>query len=109
MKAQLIKAMTVLTLILVVSVGVALVVGTQRINFAALLSDPFSRTLFFRLRLPRVLMGLAIGASLALVWRPWRWPGAYRRRLPGLDFVGAGALALLVGAMFAIIKVAPQG
>jgi iron complex transport system permease protein len=45
---------------------VALVVGSQKIDFARVLSDPFSRTLFFRLRLPRVLMGLTIGASLAV-------------------------------------------
>ena len=49
-----------------ISVFVGLLVGSQRINFSTLLSDPFSRTLFFRLRLPRVLMGLTIGASLAL-------------------------------------------
>jgi iron complex transport system permease protein len=66
MKAKLIKAMAILTAILVVSTAVALVVGSQKIDFARLLSDPFSRTLFFRLRLPRVLMGLTIGASLAV-------------------------------------------
>ena len=66
MKAKLIKAMAILTAILVVSTAVALVVGSQKIDFARVLSDPFSRTLFFRLRLPRVLMGLTIGASLAV-------------------------------------------
>src|SRR5206468_3220044 len=38
----------------------------QRLDFSTLLSDPFTRTLFFRLRLPRVLMGLLIGASLSV-------------------------------------------
>src|SRR5580704_13159524 len=66
MKAALIKAIAILTLVLVASTVVALVVGSQKINFASVFSDPFSRTLFFRLRLPRVLMGLTIGASLAL-------------------------------------------
>jgi iron complex transport system permease protein len=66
MKAKLIKAMAVLVAVLAVSTAVALVVGSQKIDFARLLSDPFSRTLFFRLRLPRVLMGLTIGASLAV-------------------------------------------
>ncbi|HUB83637.1 MAG TPA: iron ABC transporter permease [Bryobacteraceae bacterium] len=66
MKSTLIKAMAILTLVLVLSTAVALLIGSQKIDFARLLSDPFSRTLFFRLRLPRVLMGLTIGASLAV-------------------------------------------
>lgn len=66
MKSTLIKAMAILTLVLVLSTTVALLIGSQKIDFARLLSDPFSRTLFFRLRLPRVLMGLTIGASLAV-------------------------------------------
>lgn len=66
MRAKLFKAMAILTLLLAISVVVGLVVGSQQINFSSLFSDPFSRTLFFRLRLPRVLMGLTIGASLAL-------------------------------------------
>ena len=66
MRARLIKAMAILTAVLAVAAAVALVVGSQKIDFARSLSDPFSRTLFFRLRLPRVLMGLTIGASLAV-------------------------------------------
>ena len=66
MKAALIKAVTILTLILLLSTAVALALGSQKIDFSHLLSDPFSRALFFRLRLPRVLLGLTIGASLAI-------------------------------------------
>jgi iron complex transport system permease protein len=40
-------------------------VGRQHVDFSRLYSDEFARTLFFRLRLPRVAMGLLIGASLA--------------------------------------------
>jgi iron complex transport system permease protein len=58
--------MAILTLILLASVAVGLAVGSQRIDAAHILSDAFSRTLFFRLRLPRVLLGLVIGASLAV-------------------------------------------
>jgi iron complex transport system permease protein len=60
------KAFAILTLILIASVAVGLAVGSQRIHPAALFSDSISRTLFFRLRLPRVLMALVIGASLAV-------------------------------------------
>jgi iron complex transport system permease protein len=66
MRARLFKAMAILTVLLFVSTAIGLMVGTQKIDFSSLFSDPFSRTLFFRLRLPRVLMGLTIGASLAL-------------------------------------------
>jgi iron complex transport system permease protein len=65
-KARVVRALAILTLVLVVSVGVGLAVGSQRIDPAGLFADSFSRTLFFRLRLPRVLLGLVIGSSLAV-------------------------------------------
>jgi iron complex transport system permease protein len=58
--------MIVLAILLLASVLVGLLIGTQRINMSGILSDPFSRTLFFRLRLPRVLLGLVVGASLGV-------------------------------------------
>lgn len=66
MRAKLIQAMAILTLLLALSIGVGLLIGSQQINFSRLFADPFSSTLFFRLRLPRVLMALTIGASLSL-------------------------------------------
>ncbi len=66
MRAKLIQSIAILTLLLVFSFVASLLIGRQHIDFASVLSDPFSRTLFFRLRLPRVLMGLTIGASLSL-------------------------------------------
>ena len=66
MRAAFFRAMAILTLVLVISVVVGLVAGSQHISFSNLSSDTFSRTLFFRLRLPRVLLGLTIGASLAV-------------------------------------------
>jgi iron complex transport system permease protein len=60
------KAMAILTLILIASIAIGVSVGSQRIDPARVFSDPFSNTLFFRLRLPRVLLGLVIGASLAV-------------------------------------------
>ena len=66
LQARLIRALTILTLILMAAVDVG-VDGRQPAHRSRnLFSDPFSRTLFFRLRLPRVLMGLVIGASLAV-------------------------------------------
>lgn len=61
-----VTAMSVLMLVLAASTVVGLAVGSQRIDPGALFSDSFSRTLFLRLRLPRVLMGLVIGASLGV-------------------------------------------
>jgi len=64
--ARVVKALAILTLVLLASIAVGLAVGSQHIELSRILSDPFSHTLFFRLRLPRVLMGLLIGASLAV-------------------------------------------
>jgi iron complex transport system permease protein len=58
--------MAILTLILIASIAIGVSVGSQRIDLARIFSDPFSNTLFFRLRLPRVLLGLVAGASLAV-------------------------------------------
>src|SRR6266581_4952371 len=63
---RLFRAVAILIVLLAVSLMVGLLIGSQRIDLANLSSDPFARTLFFRLRLPRVLMGALIGASLAL-------------------------------------------
>jgi iron complex transport system permease protein len=60
------KALVVLTAVLIVSVFIGLMVGTQRIHPMSVFSDSFARTLFFRLRLPRVLLGLVVGASLGV-------------------------------------------
>jgi iron complex transport system permease protein len=59
--------MLLLLLILVaVAIG-AVCVGTEAIDFSAIFSDPTMHTLFFDLRLPRVMMAALIGASLAIV------------------------------------------
>ncbi len=63
---RVVKALAILALILLASIAVGISVGSQRINLADIFSDPFSRILFFRLRLPRVLLGLVIGSSLAV-------------------------------------------
>jgi iron complex transport system permease protein len=65
--ARLAGALAILTVILAAAIVLGLAIGRQRIDFQTILSDPLARTLFFRLRLPRVLMGALIGASLALV------------------------------------------
>jgi iron complex transport system permease protein len=59
-------ALILLALILALSFLIALMAGSQRLEPTRLLSDPFARTLLLRLRLPRVLMGLVVGASLAV-------------------------------------------
>jgi iron complex transport system permease protein len=64
--ARLALAVTLLTLVLAGSVAVGLMVGSQHVSFVEVLHDPFSRTLFFRLRLPRVTMALLTGASLSV-------------------------------------------
>jgi iron complex transport system permease protein len=64
---RLLCTMLLLLLILVaVAIG-AVCVGTEAIDFSAIFSDPTMHTLFFDLRLPRVIMAALIGASLAIV------------------------------------------
>ena len=52
---------------LVVSILIGLFVGFQPIDIHALQTDPIAQAVFFRLRLPRVVMAGIVGASLALV------------------------------------------
>ena len=66
LRPRLFWMLATLTVVLLASVAVSLAAGRQHIDFAAVFSDPFARTLFFRLRLPRVLMAVLIGASLSL-------------------------------------------
>ena len=60
------RAMAVLTAVLLVVMAAALWAGGRPIDFTSLGSDPLARMLFFRLRLPRVLMAALIGSSLAV-------------------------------------------
>src|SRR5918993_2845034 len=52
---------------LVLALMIGLYLGYQPIELAALNGDPVARAVFFRLRLPRVLMAGLVGASLAMV------------------------------------------
>lgn len=60
------RAMVLLALILLAAAAVALWAGDRKIDLADLRSDPVARLLFFRLRLPRVIMAAIVGSSLAL-------------------------------------------
>jgi iron complex transport system permease protein len=61
------RALILLALALVASTLVALWVGYQPLDLAALRTDETARVVFFRLRMPRVLMAGVVGASLAMV------------------------------------------
>ncbi|HKP71353.1 MAG TPA: iron ABC transporter permease [Pyrinomonadaceae bacterium] len=61
------RALLILTAVLAVSTCVALWVGYAPIDLAHLRTDETARVLFFRLRLPRVVMAGIVGASLATV------------------------------------------
>src|SRR5215204_3811412 len=60
-------ALPLLTLGLVIAIAIGLYVGYQPFDLTAIRSDPIAHAVFFRLRLPRVLMAGMVGASLALV------------------------------------------
>src|SRR6185503_2947105 len=60
-------ALPLLILGLVVAFLIGLYVGYQPLDLTALKTDPIARAVFFRLRLPRVVMAGLVGASLAMV------------------------------------------
>src|SRR5919206_814733 len=63
----LLRSLALLACVLAVVTFFALRVGFAPIDFGALWEDEAARTLFFRLRLPRVVLAGAVGASLAAV------------------------------------------
>lgn len=60
------RALVVLTAVLAALVILGLWAGSRSMNFTALRSDEALRVLFFRLRLPRVVMAALVGSSLAI-------------------------------------------
>lgn len=66
-KGRLLGALGILLLVLGGCTLLALWAGYQEINFALLRDDEIARNIFFRLRLPRVIMAGIIGATLASV------------------------------------------
>lgn len=66
MRGRVLRTVAISSLILLAALVTGASAGSQRVDPAKIFSDPFMHTLFFRLRLPRVLMGLVIGASLAI-------------------------------------------
>jgi iron complex transport system permease protein len=60
------RALVVLTAVLAALAILGLWAGSRSIDFTALRSDEAVRVLFFRLRLPRVVMAALVGSSLAV-------------------------------------------
>jgi iron complex transport system permease protein len=90
-----------------VAFAVGLYVGYQKLDLMKLRTDPLARDVFLRLRLPRVLMGAIIGASLAAVGGAlqalFRNPLAdpFTLGVSGGAALGSGvAIALGLGASF---------
>src|SRR5829696_2209788 len=97
--ARLRFAITVLFTILLLSVLIGLYVGYQPLDVAALKNDPIARAVFFRLRMPRVLMAGIVGSSLALVGAALQ--ALFRNPLADPFTLGVSGGASL-GASFAI-------
>ncbi len=58
--ARLSWAIPLLLVVLAIALAVGLYVGYKNLDLTALRDDPLARSVFFRLRLPRVLMGAAL-------------------------------------------------
>lgn len=66
-RRRLVWILIMLLAVLAACTALALWAGYRRLDFAALGDDPTARAVFFRLRLPRVVMAGLIGATLAAV------------------------------------------
>lgn len=64
---RLIRSVLLMLLVLTLCTVASLAAGYERINIFSLPHDEIGRSVFFRLRLPRVVMAAIIGASLAAV------------------------------------------
>jgi len=66
-EGRLTRAFVILLTVLALSTLIALWAGYQRLDLAALRYDEAARAVFFRLRLPRVVMAALVGSTLAVV------------------------------------------
>jgi iron complex transport system permease protein len=66
-EGRLTRSLLILLVVLALSTLIALWVGYQRLDLTALRQDEAARAVFFRLRLPRVVMAALVGATLAVV------------------------------------------
>ena len=97
------RALLILSGVLVASTLVALWAGYQRLDLAALWTDETARVVFFRLRLPRVLMAAIVGASLGAVGAALQ--ALFRNPLAEpltLGVSGGGALGASVAIAFGL-------
>src|SRR5947209_7239836 len=64
---RLARAVLILAAFLLFAAAVGIWAGYERLTLAGLRDDPVMQSLFFRLRLPRVILAAIIGATLAAV------------------------------------------
>ncbi|HJT90024.1 MAG TPA: iron ABC transporter permease [Bryobacteraceae bacterium] len=64
---RLFRALILLAALLLLCALLALWAGTEKLDLTRLRADPMAQTLFFRLRLPRVVMAALVGSTLAVV------------------------------------------
>lgn len=55
-----------ISLLLILSILIALTTGPSSISFSEIFNDPKSGTILFKIRLPRIMLGLSAGASLSM-------------------------------------------
>ena len=61
------RALAILVLLLAISIALAILFGSTPISWSSIASgDATARTILFRIRLPRVLLGALVGATLAV-------------------------------------------
>jgi iron complex transport system permease protein len=66
-EGRLARALAILVVVLAASALISLWAGYRRMDLATLRHDEVARAIFFRLRVPRVVMAALVGATLAVV------------------------------------------
>jgi iron complex transport system permease protein len=105
-KSRLLRAVVILSLLLLVVAVCSSCIGTESIDLSKVLSDPTMHTLLFELRLPRVIMAAMVGASLAIVGAALQ--ALFRNPLADpfiLGVSGGGAVGASIAIAFGIDRV----
>ena len=101
MRKRLVRAITILLGLVAVSVVIACNVGYQPIRWADVLRDDMMRSVFFELRLPRVIMAGLVGSTLGLIGAALQ--ALFRNSLADpfvLGVSGGGALGATIAITF---------
>jgi iron complex transport system permease protein len=107
-QAKLVRGVTATIALAVAAAWVALAVGAVPLDFSAIADGGSTQTIFFQLRLPRVVLAGIVGGALAIAGAALQ--PALRNPLASPDIIGvSGGAALAAVASLAFLPATPLG